>query len=606
MGFANPWGLLGLLSLPAIVGIHLYHRRFPVLRIASAHLWGAETETRRAGRRRDRLPITASLLLELLTALIISLILARPDFGGLNQGVHLVVVLDNSASMAAQPANGPSLRERALAELQSRVEGLGRPTVLTLITTGRRPEALNGTPVDWAQAQELLPRWQPHKARHAFQPAWDIAAQLAAQSGELLFLTNRLPAASDAVPQLMEVVAVGLPLENQALTTARWRIDPVTEQEHITLRVQNLGRRGSQSVLTGRSGDSVVLRQDLTLKAGETRALDFEVAAGMSDITLAIQSSSDALAIDSQATLIAPRKRIVDYHLNLPTADAAHDKVTRVLQGITRLQPCSATEADLIIEQASARPASRRGLWWFGIGPLDRAEQARDASRDVAGPFLIEKRAALLEGVVLGGIIWAGVQETSDPLLPLVSSGPLPLLAQLQSTQTTAFIFNGDLSRSNIGESPDWPILLANLVELCRADQPGLQRWNYRLNERFGFRLPPPDDDQETDPRLTLVTPDRQRTLPADRDGWVEIQNLDRTGIYALRRGERTWDRFSVNFEDPRESDLKQLSEGQRPAISLPDESFQLDDPYTWLTLLGIVLALACVVTNWQHLRRFA
>jgi len=606
MGFANPWGLLGLLSLPAIIGIHLYHRRFPVLKIASAHLWGAETETRRAGRRRDRLPITASLLLELLTALIISLILARPDFGGINHGAHLVVVLDNSASMAAKPVDGPSLRDRALAELRSRVERLGRPTVLTLLMTGPRPEALNGTPVDWTQAQELLPQWQPHKAHHAFQPAWDIAAQLAAQSGELLFLTNRLPATSAAVPQLMEVVAVGLPLENQALTTARWRIDPETDQEHITLRVQNLGSRTMQSLLLGKNGQSTVLTQDLTLDAGETRALDFEVGAGLSSITLALQSPADALAIDSQATLIAPRKRIVHYHLNLPAADVAHTKVTHVLQGIPRLTRSSPTEADLIIEPATARPESRRGLWWLGIGPLNRTQQARDAARDVAGPFLIEKRAPLLEGVVLGGIIWAGVQDASDPLLPLVSSGSLPLLAQLQSTQTTAFIFNGDLERSNLGESPDWPILLSNLVELCRADQPGLQRWNYRLNEHFGFRVPSSDDDLKPDSALTLVTPNRQRILSPDRTGWVEIQNLDRTGVYDVRRGKQTWDRFSVNFEDLRESDLQQLSAGIHPATSRPDESFEIDDPYTWLTLLGILLALACVVTNWQQLRRFA
>ncbi|MEO1995835.1 MAG: hypothetical protein ABGZ17_11235, partial [Planctomycetaceae bacterium] len=580
---------------------------FPVLEIASAHLWGIETETRTAGRRRDRLPITASLLLELLTALIISLILARPNFAGLNQVAHLVVVLDNSASMTAKPPNAPTLRDQALQELQTRVERMGRQTVLTLIKTGTRPVALNGTPVTWAKAQELLSGWQPHMSRHEFQPAWDIASQLAAQSGELLFLTNRMPATSTVIPKLMEVVAVGRPLENVALTTAHWGFRPETQQAHITLRAQNLGNRPARCALVGRSGQSVVLHQELNLEVGENRPLDFEVADGLAQVTLQLDSEADALAIDNRATLIEPRRRWVRYRLNLPTDDGAHAHVLRVLQGIAGLQTSSTTEADLIIDQASMRPVSRRGLWWFGIGPLSRSQQARSNARDVLGPFLIEKRAPLLEGVVLGGIIWAGVQDWHADALPLVSSGTFPLLAQLRSTQTTAFVLNGDLDRSNLSESPDWPILLSNLVELCRADQPGLQRWNYRLNEEFRFRVPPTDSDADPAAGLTLKIPSRKKKpLSPDRNGWVEIRNLDQTGLYSVERGDQTWDRFSVNFESLSQSNLQKLSAGNLPATLRPKSSFAIDDPYTWLTFVGILLGLACLVTNWQHLRRVA
>ena len=78
MSFANPWGLLGLLAVPAILILHLYYRRFPPLLIGGLHLWGVQTQVREAGRRRERLPITASLLLELLAAAVLSLVLAQP------------------------------------------------------------------------------------------------------------------------------------------------------------------------------------------------------------------------------------------------------------------------------------------------------------------------------------------------------------------------------------------------------------------------------------------------------------------------------------------------------------------------------------------------
>ena len=38
MEFANPLGLFGLLTLPAILAIHLFHRRFPPLLVAGLHL----------------------------------------------------------------------------------------------------------------------------------------------------------------------------------------------------------------------------------------------------------------------------------------------------------------------------------------------------------------------------------------------------------------------------------------------------------------------------------------------------------------------------------------------------------------------------------------
>ncbi|NOX53610.1 MAG: hypothetical protein GXP27_04075 [Planctomycetes bacterium] len=140
MFFANPWGLLGLLALPVIVVIHLYHQRFRPLAVAGLHLWVAEARLEAPGRRRQRLPITASLILELVAAALLSLLLADPRIGQAGQRAHLVVILDNSASMSAVDSRrGRSLRELAVEELERRVQGLGRHPAVTILLTGRRP-----------------------------------------------------------------------------------------------------------------------------------------------------------------------------------------------------------------------------------------------------------------------------------------------------------------------------------------------------------------------------------------------------------------------------------------------------------------------------------
>ena len=72
MSFANPWGLLALTALPVIAAIHLFHRRYPRLEVSGLHLWGVAQMTHTPGRRRERLPITASLILELLAALVLA------------------------------------------------------------------------------------------------------------------------------------------------------------------------------------------------------------------------------------------------------------------------------------------------------------------------------------------------------------------------------------------------------------------------------------------------------------------------------------------------------------------------------------------------------
>ena len=119
MYFANPWGLLGLLSLPVIAFIHLYQRRYPPLYVGGLFLWAAETPVRMAGRRRDRLPVSRSLILELIAALVLSLVLSDPRFAEWDKAAHLVAILDHSASMQGQPAGEVSFRDAAIRELES-------------------------------------------------------------------------------------------------------------------------------------------------------------------------------------------------------------------------------------------------------------------------------------------------------------------------------------------------------------------------------------------------------------------------------------------------------------------------------------------------------
>src|SRR5262249_18507971 len=105
--------------------------------------------------------------------------------------------------------------------------------------------------------------------------------------------------------------------------------------------------------------------------------------------------------------------------------------------------------------------------------------------------------------------------------------------------------------------------------------------------------------------RLSLVL--RGKTQPLARGALVEIPPLQEPGIYEVRDGDRSLGRFSVNFYDPTESNLSSLGPGNRDAVSEPSPlGYRLDDPFSWLIVVGLVVILVAVLADWFVLDRTA
>src|SRR5690606_21118409 len=223
---------------------------------------------------------------------------------------------------------------------------------------------------------------------------------------------------------------------------------------------------------------------------------------GLQTLLLDIDYPADGLAIDNRMLLVEPKVRTVRV-ANLLADGLPRQLVERVLKIIPDVETTAADEAHIRIAPAAELPEANPALTWLGIGPLSTAESDQKQAKDLLGPFIIERQHPLMEGILLGGVVWGGVQPVSLSVTPLVSAGNMPLLAQLRGTRTTAYLMNIDLARSNLSESPDWPILLTNLVERRRDDLPGLRRWNYRLGEEIALRLFE-GDDPAADKPLTL------------------------------------------------------------------------------------------------------
>lgn len=600
MYFANPWGLLALFALPIIVVIHLYYRRSPPLLVTGLHLWGESVRQPASGRKRQQLPLSKSLFLELLAALLLSLLLSQPRVDAHNRIMHLVAVVDGSASMSAVGSLKVSFRDQAFANLAQRMNAAPRGSLITVIATGPRPIMLAGPAVTWREALDRLEKWRPSAPNHDFGASLDLAVQLADSTGEVLFLTDHLPSPHDDMASQIEVEAFGEPLPNVAIVAARWSLDPHSLKGRIFMRLANFGPRDVTSVVTGskpagsnQESSTVVFNNQISLEANAERSLEIDVEGGLGQLLLDVKTEGDALRLDDTAHLVEPHLRRVKANVALPSEHPALDPVMRALKTLPDVTLTTDDQSVFRITSASEATTNRRDQWWLGIGPL---ENSNSESKDLIGPFLIDKRQPLLDGVLLNGVVWGGVKPLNREVSPLISAGKQMLFSRIQDTQAPAFLLNIDVTKSNLTESPDWPILLSNLIEQRREHLPGLNRWNYRLSEPITLRLP---EDTESKGQLSLVH--GEVSWPLARTTPVELPQLGETGVFELKEGKQTIDRFAVNFSDAAESTLSELRTGRLQAHHDGAVSgMSTDGDVTWVIPIGILLILSLALSNWR------
>ncbi len=602
MYFANPWGLLGLLALPIIAYIHMFHRRFPPLEIAGLHLWTLDTRKDTPGRKKEKLPITRSLLLELLAALLLSLLLADPRDASVSTRPHLVVILDNSASLAAVlPETGESTRDRAVKWLNDQQKKIGRDSLYSILTTGRRPTLIAGPRASWEEAASAIAAWQPDSPKHAFDTAWDLGSQLAGDEAVFVFLTDKLPEEEQFTPERMAVHSFGRKLDNVAITAARWIYEADSGKGTIFVRIANLGEKTANVKVTGISKEKKVIEETVILEAKTEKSLQWIVPGGLNEIGLTAKTLGDPLGIDNEVVLLEPQVRTVTVAVTLPSSHSAFEDIKRILGVLPNVQLGDVSDSNLVIASANDSPVNKRGLWWLGIGPTNSSAQSTASSKSVIGPFLIEKSHLLMDGIVLGGVVWGGVQKNPAATIPVISTAKSILLGQRTDTASNSYILNIDLKASNLTESPDWPIFWTNLIEQCRSSQPGFQRWNYHLEETIQFALDPGslDDEQE----LTLLHNNQKK--PLLRMASVEIPPRDSIGIYSVLDGEKVIGKFAVNFFDRDESNLLKLKPGRKPPLyHKPALGIHLDNPFSWLLIIGLLLTVVAIVSDWYFLQR--
>jgi Ca-activated chloride channel homolog len=310
MNLLSQWLWLGLLTLPAILVLHLLRERSRRQPISSLELWRwLEKELR--GPRLRRLPVTWILLLQLLAALGLNVALSRPQFSWaqlLPARQHLILVVDTSSSMAARDVP-PTRLAQAQAAAGARLAALGETDRATIISAG--PAARQLASADAGSLNDLAGRLASLQAGGDGSD-WAGALALAAAAIEP-DLTNRILVYTDGAfemssaieavsfPAEVELHLVGQPQSNQAVVNLAVR-PSASGAVQVFARVANFADAPVERALTltadGNARDQLVV----SLPPSGVSDQAWTLPPGVRTVAVAL-ASADVLPADDTAAV---------------------------------------------------------------------------------------------------------------------------------------------------------------------------------------------------------------------------------------------------------------------------------------------------------------
>lgn len=589
--FANPWGLLGLLGLPAVLAIHFLQRRTKEIPASTLFLLEAAMQAPPAGRRWEKLVPSLPLWMQLLGVLLLTLILAAPRWPWQWRSRPLAVVVDDSASMLV-------FREKAVEKFANMAESLRKFGIRSeyLILPARPDAPRIHAGEDASEAAKALMVFEPNGGPVDPTATLRLARERVGPEGLVVYLTDT---PGITLPADVALVSVGKPLPNTGITG-------------VTVSRENNG-----------------LRWEAMLANRGTR--DADVA-----WTLALDDQAES----ATGRIMVPARGIASIGGLLPT-DAARCELILPGDDFTpddRFPFVKAGPRPLYFQDMLPETLGWLGSMLVkGVPALEKALDADEADFTLAGSsdgtFPVLENAILLgiateqesKGVLAGppvaarhawndGLSWEGLAVEKQSLLeanpddtPLVWLGAEPVISlrsPLRNDNGTPFrqlVFHFNPDRSNLRRLPASAILLLRYCESLRATKAATAWERVDPGQPLGSLLPPGGSPLALD----LVsrggqTLSSREIAPGLRAG---LRAPERPGFFRVREGETILIEGAVAFADAREGDFSECGPADTfNATAIGTTKTDPADDAWWR--LALLLVLAALLVSWWWLGR--
>jgi Aerotolerance regulator N-terminal len=546
--FTFPFAFIALLAVPALIAIYWLRNQSRERRVSSLLLWLDERQMWEGGRRIHRLQTPLLFFLELMAIMLLVMAAVGPMMRAGESGRPLVIVLDDSFSMLAGAGKGGATggaRYRAIRAIESELKS-NRYEPVYFALAGESPQLLGEAAYNTDQAIELLQNWRCGAPAAKLEEAIAFAFELGGPRARVLAVTDHAPY-QELSDSRLQWWSFGSSRENFAFVNAARTLRD--DEDRILLEIANLSSSSGSTTLSVESGEpnnpQSALRnpQSITLDAGETRRVLLTLKPGSP--ALRARLSDDALLLDNEVTLTPEPSRNV--RVDLRVRDAGMRALVEKAVNSSPNASLSSNKPGLVITDEGDAKIEDAEAWTLQI------VSEKDAA-SFLGPFVIDRSHPLSEGLSLGGVVWGGGKSRELAGTPVVNAGDVPLLADVERAGRHDLRLRLRPDLSTLQESPNWPILIWNLINWRAQVGPGLRQTNLRLGGDATLMV---ESDVES---VSVVDPRRVTRQLAAHDKTVLIK-ADIVGVYEIGANQNKYS-FAANALQREESDLTQAASG--------------------------------------------
>ncbi|MDR1962228.1 MAG: VWA domain-containing protein [Planctomycetaceae bacterium] len=578
-----PLALLGLISLPLVVGIYLFRTRSRRCEVSSLFLWVDRSQAKQGGRRIQRLQLPLLIILELLVLILLTVAATRPMFRLEAMGRPTAMILDASYSMTAGVDDDTS-QKRAVHDLhrmfsaQIGSQPIGYP--VQLILAGSKPQLLPGRAKNAAEAQELLKSWHCVSPTADLDAAVSLAANITTPGTKILVVTDHPPTGEIAEGRVLWK-SYGKRADNLAIIHASRVFQD--DKDRLLLEIANLGEKNQQlrmSIVETKRQRLLFQQENRTLEPGQTHLIRTGIPQDIESIE--VRLDKDVLAIDNRLTVLPPNRRPVRVQVgSLP--DGLSDKIKKAIES-TGLATLVQDRPEMVFATQQPEPPSLSVPTWM-VTIL--SETNTEKLKSFIGPFIVDHSSPLTTGLSLDDVIWSANENLEMNGTALISAGDVPLFTEQRRRNGSRIltIQINDWQRSTLITSPVFPILIWNILKYRTSQTVGMTVNNLKLGTEAEF-VPAEGDEtveiktpQGDSPTVLSVSGNPVR-IPADQTGVFQITTA--SGIY----------QFAVGTLSAEESNLLNMA---TTTIGnwFDEETLRTEfQPVAWLLLLATLLLM--------------
>ena len=570
MSLLIPAALAFSIIIPAIILLYFMRPKRQERVVSSTLLWQQASQDLQASRPWQRLRITALLLLQILAAIVIVLVLARPaTFIRSPIGGNTIIILQASASMQATDVP-PSRFEEAKNNITDLIDGLGPSDQLSLITMALTPQVLIAFSSDKSQLTSALQRAKVTNQDADLEQALSLATSLAAGhtdaqvlvigDGHVLPLNQTLVA-----PFPVHYLQIGTDAPNAALLALASHT--IQGQLIALAQVANYSHQQRSIPVELYADGKLAGVQTAILPAGASGALQWGPLPPATHFLHARIISQDAMTIDHEAWAI--------------TGGSMHGRVLLVTKGNSFLEASLRLQPNINLFETT--PDKYANVGNFDLTVFDGFVPSSLPSGDIffvdppAGSYIFGKSGAeiiishisagsdsqkLLNQVDLSSIhvVRKSHQLTEAPLMQSVIVTPeTPLLIAGEQNNRRIAVLSFNLHDSDLPLQPTFPILIYNLVNwFLPLPVPG--------TAQVAPDTPVTIQAWPGAERITITGPGEQSVTVAPPFPVTAFHQTEKIGIYSVTQytqNQELHGAFTINLFDPLQSRLT-------PAAQLP------------------------------------